>query len=53
MTRTFLHGIAHAAGAIVALSTVSPARADVELKIGEFANIGLVDIATGAVTGVN
>jgi hypothetical protein len=54
MKRTFLHGIAHAAGAIVALSTVSPAHADVELRIGDwFANIGLVDIATGAVTDVN
>jgi hypothetical protein len=54
MKKALLRGIAGAGGAIVALSTVSIAHADVGLWVnGGLSNIGLVDVATAAVTDVN
>jgi hypothetical protein len=54
MKKALLRGIAGAGGAIVALSTVSLAHADVGLWVsGGLSNIGLVYVATGAVTDVH
>jgi len=48
MKKELLRGIADAADAIVAVSTVSPAQADVDRWINEgLANMGLVEVATG------
>jgi hypothetical protein len=54
MKKALLRGIAGAGGAIVVLSTVSLAHADEGLWVsGGRSNIGLVDVATAAVTDVS
>jgi hypothetical protein len=54
MKKALLRGTAGSGGAIVAPSTVSLAHADVGLWVsGGLSTIGLVDVATAAVTDVN